>query len=55
MAASVRTWRDSPMAPPVYERKCIDCELWHQCPACPETGWCEFVKDFTGIGEGCEE
>ena len=55
MAASVRTWRDSPTAPPVNERKCIDCELWHQCPACPETGWCEFVKDFTGIGEGCDE
>lgn len=55
---AITTWRDHPTGPPdepTFERRCVDCELWHPCPACGKVGWCEFLKEYTGVGEGCEE
>ena len=55
---AITTWRDHPTGPPeepAFERRCVDCELWHKAPCCGLVGWCEFIKDYTDIGEGCEE
>lgn len=53
---AVTTWRDHPTGPPEEPtRRCVDCELWHKAPCCGLVGWCEFIRDYTDIGEGCEE
>lgn len=53
---AITTWRDNPTGPPDEPmRRCVDCELWHKVPCCGLVGWCEFIKDYTDIGEECEE
>ena len=55
---AITTWRDHPTGPPdepTFERRCVDCEHWHPCSACGLEGWCDYIGEMTGIGNGCEE
>ena len=55
---AITTWRDHPTGPPEepgFERRCVDCELWHKVPCCGLVGGCGFIRDYTDIGEGCAE